>query len=79
MKDRAMNERLRTVITHAESLSDDLQETLAEAWEEVLEELEWEALMGETGARAFHDHVRDQYRSMRAVASIGLSTSDSSI
>lgn len=74
-----MNERLRAVIAQAETLTDEHQETLAEAWEEVLEELEWETLMGETGARAFHDHVREQYRSLRAIAHFGMIENTSSI
>ena len=61
-----MNDHLRAVIEAAEQLSDAEQEALATAWEELLEEREWDALVKRPGARAFHDQLRAEAREAKA-------------
>lgn len=56
-----MTERLRAVIAQAEQLSDQEQEALAAAWEEILEEREWEHIVAKP-------EVRDALRRMAAEA-----------
>ncbi|HEY7779805.1 MAG TPA: hypothetical protein VIC85_06300 [Ktedonobacterales bacterium] len=56
-----MSERLRAVIAQAEQLSDQEQEALAAAWEEILEEREWERIVAKPT-------VRDALRRMAAEA-----------
>ena len=56
-----MIERLRAVIAQAEQLSDQEQEALAAAWEESLEEREWERIVAKP-------RVRDALRRMAAAA-----------
>jgi hypothetical protein len=46
-----MTERLRAVIAQAEQLSDQEQEVLASAWEEILEEREWERIIAKPAVR----------------------------
>ena len=53
--------RLRAAVAQAEQLSDEEEEALAAAWEEILEEREWERIVAKP-------HVRDALRRMAAEA-----------
>ena len=51
-----MIERLRVVVSKAESLTEQEQEKLAQVWEQALEELEeqeWEGLLAKPGSKRF--------------------------
>lgn len=60
-----MIERLRAVISEAESLTEQEQEQLALAWEQALEELEereWEGLLARPGSKRFLKELVEEAR-----------------
>jgi hypothetical protein len=61
---RIMIDRLRAVIAQAEQLPEQEQEALAAAWEEILEEREWDAIVSKPGVcgalRRLADEARQQ-------------------
>lgn len=57
-----MIERLRALVAEAERLSEPEQEALAAAWEEVLEEREWDAITRRPSVRAALERLAAEAR-----------------
>jgi hypothetical protein len=61
-----MIERLRALAAQAEQLSEAEQEALAAAWEEVLEEREWEAISSRHNVRGALQRMAEEARQEEA-------------
>lgn len=75
-----MIERLRAVVSEAESLSEEEQEQLALAWEQALvelEESEWDGLLAKPGSKRFLKELVEEARREHAAGETEEITGDS--